>query len=71
MKILRWNYQGLNNPLTVRTLNTCCWRERPQFVFIMESLMCKSKLKVVRDRCSFRNGLCVDCVAHSGGIDLW
>ena len=32
--------------------------------------MCKSKLEMVCDRCGFKDGLCVDCVGHLGGIGL-
>lgn len=29
------------------------------------------KLEVVRNKCGFVNGTCVDNVGHSGGLGLW
>ena len=33
--------------------------------------MNKNKLEVVRSKCGFLEGLCVDNMGHSGGISLW
>ena len=33
--------------------------------------MNKNKLEVVRSKCGFQEGLCVDNMGHSGGISLW
>ncbi|CAO2815950.1 unnamed protein product [Amaranthus hypochondriacus] len=59
MKILSWNCRGINNPETVKALRTWCWRERPDFVFIIESMVDSGRLEVVRNKCGFHNGLCV------------
>ena len=53
MKILSWNCRGINNPETVQVLCNWCWRERPDFVFVMESMIDRSKLEVVRNKCGF------------------
>ena len=34
-------------------------RERPDFVFIMESMIDSGRLEVVRNKCGFNNGLCL------------
>lgn len=49
MNILSWNCQGLGNPLTVRALQNWCWRDRPNIVFIMETMISNKDLEKVRD----------------------
>lgn len=71
MKILSWNSRGINNPKTVQALRTWCWRERPDFVFVMKSMIDSSRLEIVRNKCGFPNGLCISNNGNSGGIGLW
>lgn len=52
---LSWDH----NPETVQALRTWCWRQRPDFVFIMKSMLDSSKLELVRNKCGFQNGVCV------------
>ena len=70
MKILSWNCQGLNNALTVKALQSWCWRERPNVVFVIESMMEKNKLEKIRSKCGFHDGICVDSECHFGGLGM-
>ena len=71
MKLLSWNCQGLANPWTVSALHSLCWRERPNIVFLMETMLDTQILEKVRNRCGFSNGLCLSSNGNSGGIGLW
>lgn len=71
MKILSWNYQGINNPETVLALRNWCWRERPDFVFILESMIDSRRLEVVRNKCGFINGVCLSSQGNYEGLGLW
>ncbi|KAK9683154.1 hypothetical protein RND81_10G119900 [Saponaria officinalis] len=57
MKILSWNCQGLGNPLIAGALSDWCWRECPNIVFLMETMICKKHLERIRNRCGFTIGL--------------
>ena len=71
MKILSWNCQGLGNPRTVRTLQSWCWRDRPNIVFLMETMVDAKKLKLAQGKCGFSEGLCLSSRGLSGGIGFW
>ncbi|KAK9733300.1 hypothetical protein RND81_04G058500 [Saponaria officinalis] len=71
MKIQSWNCQGLGNPLTVNTLYERTWRERPNIVFVMETMMRSKNLEKIRNKCGYTNGLCVGSQGRSGGLGLW
>ena len=71
MKILSWNCQGLANTLTVKALKHWCWQERPDFVFVMETMIAKEKLDVARVGCGFNYGFYFSSVENSGGLGLW
>ncbi|KAK9688730.1 hypothetical protein RND81_09G007000 [Saponaria officinalis] len=71
MKIFSWNCQGLGNPLTVGTLRDWCWRERPNIVFVMETMIKNKELERIRNTCGFTSGLCVSSRGRSGGLGFW
>lgn len=71
MKILSWNCQGLGNPWRVRTLCDLCWRERPDLVFLMETMIDSAVLDRIRIKCGFTNGICCSSVGNSGGMGCW
>ena len=71
MKIFSWNRQGINNPETVQALRNWCWRERPDFFFIMESMIDRQRFESVRNICGFHNVICISSQGSSGGIGLW
>lgn len=62
MKILSWNCQGLGNPWTVTALRDRCWRDRPEIVFIMETMIDARRLERVRNSCGFTQGSCISSI---------
>lgn len=70
-KNLIWNGQRINNSFTVKALQDRCWRERPNMVFLKESMVDKGKLERMRNKCGFTEGLSLDSARNSWGIDLW
>ena len=71
MKLLSWNCQGLANPLTINALKSWCWRERPEFIFAMETMVEDKKLEVIRSQCGFDSGICLSSAGHAGGLGFW
>ena len=71
MKIFSWNCRGLGNPRTVNSLREWCWRERPNIVFLMETMIDSRELERVRNRCGFDKGMCFSSAGLSGGIGFW
>ena len=71
MKTFSWNCQGLGNPRTVKTLQSWCWRERPNLVFLMETKVDLKKLQRVKEKCGFVDGLCLSSKGLSGGLGFW
>ncbi|XP_021859944.2 uncharacterized protein [Spinacia oleracea] len=71
MKILSWNCHGLGNPSTVSALRDWCWRERPNIVFLMETMIDARRLERIRNMCGFVNGVCLSSVGLSGGMGFW
>ncbi|KAK9715987.1 hypothetical protein RND81_06G204000 [Saponaria officinalis] len=71
MKIFSWNCQGLGNPLTVSTLCDWCWKESPNIVFVMETMISSKELEKIRNKCGFTNGMCLSSRGRSGGLGFW
>ncbi|XP_059451003.1 uncharacterized protein LOC132181787 [Corylus avellana] len=70
MSIMSWNCRGLGNPRTVRDLCRLVKVKKPEMVFLMETIMGKTKMERIRRRLGFPNMLVVDCVGKSGGLAL-
>ncbi|KAK9751050.1 hypothetical protein RND81_02G238000 [Saponaria officinalis] len=62
---------GLGNPLSAGALSDWCWRECPNIVFLMETMICKKDLDRIRNRCGFTTGLCIGSRGKSGGMAFW
>ncbi|XP_074313544.1 uncharacterized protein LOC141648723 [Silene latifolia] len=71
MKILSWNYQGLGNPLTVSTLRDWCWRENPNIIFVMETMISAHNFEKLKTKCGFSSGICLSSNGRSGGLGIW
>lgn len=71
MKIFSWNCQGLANPDTINSLRNWCWKDRPNIVFLMETMIDDKKLERVKKRCGYNDGVCVSSNGNSGGIGFW
>ena len=70
MKLLSWNCQGLANPLIVKALKNWCWRDRPNVVFVMETMISKERLDIVRVSCGFDAGFCLSNTGNLGGFGI-
>ena len=71
MKILCWNCRGLGNPWTVNALHTWVWRNRPNILFLMETMLEDKDLNGIKQRCGFSNGICLSSRGRSGGLGMW
>ncbi|XP_021773354.1 uncharacterized protein LOC110737301 [Chenopodium quinoa] len=71
MKILSWNCHGIGNPWTDRALQDRCWRDRPNVVFVMESMIDEKRLNKIKNKCGYIDGVCLSSVGKSGGLGMW
>lgn len=71
MKILSWNCQGLDNPWTVNALREGCWREMPNIIFVMETMIDANRLEQVHNICDFTDGVCLSSNRNSSGMRFW
>ncbi|KAL2922938.1 Retrotransposon Gag-like protein 3 [Bienertia sinuspersici] len=62
---------GLANRDTISSLQELCWRDRPNIVFVMETMIEDKKLERVRRKCRYENGVCLSSNGNSGGLGLW
>ncbi|KAL2899415.1 hypothetical protein RDABS01_024497 [Bienertia sinuspersici] len=65
------NHEGLANPDTVNSLRSWCWRDRPNIVFIMETMIDGKRLENIQKKCGYCNGVCVSSNGNSGGMGFW
>jgi exonuclease III len=70
MKILSWNYRGLENPRTVRDLCLMVKEKRPEVVFLIETKCRSAKMEQIRVRIGFEGLFVVDLIGKSGGLAL-
>ncbi|KAL4598366.1 hypothetical protein ACB092_11G054800 [Castanea dentata] len=70
MRTLRWNYQGLGTPQTIRDLRDLVQQWDPDFVFLSETKLKKSSMEKRKRNVGFINGLIVPSVGRSGGLAL-
>ncbi|KAK1367590.1 hypothetical protein POM88_033682 [Heracleum sosnowskyi] len=71
MKILSWNCRGIGNPCTVNALRGWCWRDRPNFIFLMVTKNDGKRLERVQNKCGFSEGVSINSVGNSGGMGFW
>ncbi|XP_019176865.1 PREDICTED: uncharacterized protein LOC109172170 [Ipomoea nil] len=70
MSLLSWNCRGLGGTRTVRELLGFVTRQRPEFVFLMETKASASQVERVRVRLGFEGCINVDRVGIGGGLAL-
>ena len=70
MSLLSWNCQGLGNPQTVRDLNQMVKEKKPSFLFLIETISHKSRMKWIRVKLGFAGMFVVEPVGRSGGLAL-
>ena len=71
MTCLSWNCRGLGNPRTVQVLRDLILSKRPKFVFLMETLVDKGKVEVIKEMIKYEGCCVVDNVGHSGGLAMF
>lgn len=68
MKILSWNYRGLENPQTVQDL-CCLVREmKSNMVFFIETKLTTSRLENIKRRLRFEGCFAVEPYGRGGGL---
>lgn len=70
MKLLNWNVRGLGNPRTIRRFQHTLKLYKPQLVCIMETKLDHRRMKLVRRKCGFQNGIDLSATGTRGGICL-
>ena len=71
MNTLTWNVRGLGNDRTFHILHSHVTENRPDIVFLLETLCNHDWLEVVRVRLGFVGKLVVNKVGRSGGLCLF
>ena len=61
----------VSQSVTVKALKNWFWRDRPYFVFVMETMIAEEKLDVVRVGCGFDFCFCFSSNGNSEGMGLW
>ena len=70
MSILSWNCSGLGHPRTVQVLVDLVKSKKPSFLFLIETLSCRSSLESIKAKLGFDGFFVVDWVGRSGGLAL-
>lgn len=70
MSVLAWNCRGLGCPRTVSELKNIISKKQPQFVFIMETKVARSRAEALKISLGFDNLFYVDSKGLSGGLAL-
>ena len=70
MSTLSWNCRGLGNPRTIQALKGLVMDLKPNFIFLMETLLIRPKLEHLQKQLGYEGMFVVDCRGHSGGLAL-
>nr|GMD05118.1 cyclase-like protein 2 isoform X2 [Ipomoea batatas] len=70
MSFLAWNCRGLGNSATEQFLKDLVHLKKPVVLFLMETLLPKSRMVALKMRLGFSGLFAVDCSGHSGGLAL-
>ena len=71
MSCLSWNCRGIGNQWTVQELIDMVIMEKPDVVFLMETLVEESKLEQIRVKLRYDNKLVCPRDGHNGGLVLF
>lgn len=71
MSILAWNCHGLGYPRTVHELKEIITKKQPQFVFVMETKVARTRAESLKISLGFDNLFYVDSRGLSGGLALF
>ena len=70
MSVVCWNYQGLENPCTVKALQKVVLEEDPILVFLIETKLVVSEMEGIKSKLDQQQGLVVPSVRRGGGLAL-
>ena len=70
MRLLSWNYQGLGNPWTGRSLSKIVREKAPRVCFLMETRLDKEGFEKLYDNLPFPNRIIAKNPDSGGGIAL-
>lgn len=68
MNVISWNCRGISLPSNIQFLKDVVRQERPNFIFLCETLDNKGKLESVRRAIGLDGLIAVDAVGRSGGL---
>ncbi|XP_019167632.1 PREDICTED: uncharacterized protein LOC109163334 [Ipomoea nil] len=71
MSTLSWNCRGLGNPRTVRQVVDIVSRKKPEFVFLMETMVARIHAERLRVTIGYEGLFYVDNDGRSGGMALF
>lgn len=70
MSIISWNCRGLGNPASIQVLVDLIHVRKSVLVFLMETLVNKRKMEIIKLQVGFKSLFVVDNSGHSGGLAL-
>ena len=70
MTILAWNCRGMGSALAVRTLTDEVRSKDPLLVFLIETKIGESKMKGIRNKLEYTQGITVPSDGRSGGLAM-
>lgn len=70
MNCLSWNCRGLGNPRAVRCLGDVLRTQKPEIVFLIETLSLDARIKDLCRKFGYAHHFTVDSVGRSGGLAL-
>lgn len=65
-----WNCRGLGNPRAVLVLKDLVRSRRPDFIFLIETLVHSNKMEEIKIAIGYDGVFCVDREGRSGGLAL-
>ena len=70
MSAISWNCRGLENPLTVNTLQKVVLEKDPTLVFLMETKFNVMEMDGIKQKLEQQQGLVVSSIRRAGGLAL-
>ena len=70
MSLMSWNYQGLGNFRSVKTMKRAINKEKPTIVFLMETKSNREWMNNVKGKCNMKHGLIIPSEGRSTGLTL-
>ena len=61
---ISWNCQGLGNPRTVLALCEISKSRKPDFIFLIETLIHSAQVEKLKSKLGFEGAFCVDRVGR-------